>query len=886
MAVQDYELLLRVRADMIQAINGLDGVRKKLDDTGKQAKDMGDKAGKAVDGMSDKFGKLKTLIAGLAIGAGIKAVFGAVQESENAVAQLDARLKSTGGSAGLTRDQLIDLSGEMQKLTTYGDEAVLSMETLLLSLGNIKKGQFEGAVTAVLDVATAKSMDLASAATQIGKALNDPIKGLAGLQKIGISFTDTQKDVIQSLVDTGQTAAAQQLILDQLKVSFGGAAEAAANTFGGALEQLKNAAGDLLEGDGGNLNDTTSSIKELTHTLQDPAIKEGFTTIVNGMVQLASWSAKAVAGVGGLTKYLAESFARSQGNVALGDTVGIEDRNAAIEKELQAREGLFKGYFHRVGALANVASPVGALSQLFGKNQAQNFDLAKKSTEELNAELTRNNQLLKLGAELTSGAAKPKDSTAPGAASEAIGVLPTVTVSASKQAAADKAAADKAAADAAKFIAAGEALQGQLTSLQGSLDPTAAAWNTYNAAVEKANASAELARKAPGANAESIEAQRKAVIGLAASVRDAEIAKVATADRDAWEKLRDSLRTPAEVKLDAALDQIKQLDDLMGKTSITAEQYAAALKRIGEGAVIAAPKYQGVDAAVGGPMGELGKNFAAATDLDKWYADQQAQNERILADNDKFRGDDLARQQAYAAAKAETDRQYAAETQKIEQGRQQLTLTASADFFGQLANLQHSSNNKIARIGKAAAIAQAIINTYQSATAAFAAMASIPYVGPALGAAAAAVAVATGLANVAQIRAQPDSYADGGYTGPGGKYQFAGYVHAGEGVLNQEDMAALGGPVAFERFRRGLHGYADGGFVDAVGGAHAVVTPDFDRIAAQQASAAPNVHNNFRFITALDANDLAQRILETPAGEKAVVNHVIANGAAVKQGIG
>lgn len=59
-------------------------------------------------------------------------------------------------------------------------------------------------------------------------------------------------------------------------------------------------------------------------------------------------------------------------------------------------------------------------------------------------------------------------------------------------------------------------------------------------------------------------------------------------------------------------------------------------------------------------------------------------------------------------------------------------------------------------------------------------------------------------------------YATGGYTGDGGKYEPAGIVHKGEGVLSQEDVRAMGGPSAFESFRRSLHrGYASGGYVGA-----------------------------------------------------------------------
>ena len=82
-------------------------------------------------------------------------------------------------------------------------------------------------------------------------------------------------------------------------------------------------------------------------------------------------------------------------------------------------------------------------------------------------------------------------------------------------------------------------------------------------------------------------------------------------------------------------------------------------------------------------------------------------------------------------------------------------------------------------------------------------------------------------------------FSGGGYTGPGGKYTPAGIVHAGEGVLSQEDMAALGGPSAFEAFRRSLHsGYADSGYVGTV----PAVQPGYAASRYQQAGNVPVVN--------------------------------------------
>ncbi|UOO87500.1 tape measure protein [Neisseria arctica] len=55
------------------------------------------------------------------------------------------------------------------------------------------------------------------------------------------------------------------------------------------------------------------------------------------------------------------------------------------------------------------------------------------------------------------------------------------------------------------------------------------------------------------------------------------------------------------------------------------------------------------------------------------------------------------------------------------------------------------------------------------------------------------------------------TYSDGGYTGPGGKYEPAGIVHRGEVVFSQEDVRRFGGVDRVEAMR--LRGYASGGIV-------------------------------------------------------------------------
>ena len=125
--------------------------------------------------------------------------------------------------------------------------------------------------------------------------------------------------------------------------------------------------------------------------------------------------------------------------------------------------------------------------------------------------------------------------------------------------------------------------------------------------------------------------------------------------------------------------------------------------------------------------------------------------------------------------------------------QQQATqLQGASSFFAQLSQLSKSENKKIAAIGKAAAITGAIIDTYKAATGAYASLASIPYVGPVLGAAAAAAAIVAGMANVQAIKNQSAGFMEGGYTGNIPRTAVAGPAHGQEYVMNATSTKRIG----------------------------------------------------------------------------------------------
>lgn len=202
-----------------------------------------------IESMSPTFKKMA--VVGASVFAGVSAEIykslEAAGEAAKVQAQLGAVLKSTGGIAGVTAEKALELSRALQKTTTYGDEAILSAENMLLTFTNIGKDVFPDAIGTVLDMSTALGQDLKSSSIQLGKALNDPILGISALRKVGVNFTKEQQEQVKVMVESGKVMEAQKFILKELANEFGGSASAEAQTFAGRLKQVKERLGDVQE---------------------------------------------------------------------------------------------------------------------------------------------------------------------------------------------------------------------------------------------------------------------------------------------------------------------------------------------------------------------------------------------------------------------------------------------------------------------------------------------------------------------------------------------------------------------------------------------------------------------------------------------------------------
>jgi len=217
----------------------------------------------AIGGMKTALLGIGAAVGGIyAIGKGLEAVTSAAMKQRESEEKLASVLKATGGAVGYNVDELKKMASAFQSVTTYGDEVVLEGMSILATFKNIKGQAFEAAAKAALDMSTIMKQDLKSSMVQVGKALNDPVAGLTALSRVGVTFTEQQKEMIKAMSEAGDVAGAQAIILQELESQFGGASENVA-PFQKALKQLQNVWGDLLESIGFGLTENEAFVELL-----------------------------------------------------------------------------------------------------------------------------------------------------------------------------------------------------------------------------------------------------------------------------------------------------------------------------------------------------------------------------------------------------------------------------------------------------------------------------------------------------------------------------------------------------------------------------------------------------------------------------------------------
>lgn len=278
MAIQLDDLVARLRLDTSDVSKGVGKVDSALSGTTTKSKSFG----KSIAGSMLK------VTAGLAIGAkAISFVGDSIAEGREAnkiTALTEQRIKTMGNVAGISAKQVGKLAESISAKTGIDDEQIQSSANLLLSFSQVQnrgKGLeaiFTRANKAAVDLSAGGFGSIDGASKQLGKALQDPVKGIAALSRSGVTFTEKQQAAIKAMVESNNILGAQKIILGEVEKQVKGSAEAQAT----AADKAKVGYQNLQEQIGVALIPTIDKLANFFSEKIVPAVSKFITQMQNG----------------------------------------------------------------------------------------------------------------------------------------------------------------------------------------------------------------------------------------------------------------------------------------------------------------------------------------------------------------------------------------------------------------------------------------------------------------------------------------------------------------------------------------------------------------------------------------------------------------------------
>jgi hypothetical protein len=263
------KIVVEVDLDKIKVDKPFSGVEKEAKRSSKKVADTfsGD--------LNSAFGGIGAVLKkniGLAVAAGAALTFkksiDAAIIQEEAINDLNTALLLSGQYSGAVSTDFQNFASQLQKVTTFGDEAIISQIALAKSLG-LTNDETKKVVTTAADLAARFNMDLGTATRELTKAM----QGLP-------STLDRQIPALKRLTKEQRAAGGA---LELLTEQFAGSASAKTRTYKGSLDQLGNSFGDILEGFGQFIVKNDAIIKVINKT----------TAILGDLAKSASASASA-----------------------------------------------------------------------------------------------------------------------------------------------------------------------------------------------------------------------------------------------------------------------------------------------------------------------------------------------------------------------------------------------------------------------------------------------------------------------------------------------------------------------------------------------------------------------------------------------------------------
>jgi phage-related minor tail protein len=294
MANKSYQVELRgntkvYRAEFGRAITSNDHFTKSLKGLSQGASaiqgPMGGIASR-ISVVNSLFSSGNIAIAGFAAGvAGLTAAtyksLKVFDEYQRGQLKTEALIKSTGNAAGFTAKQLEEQASQVALNTLASVGGIVEAQNVLQTFKTISGETFKEATVLAQDMAAVFGGSAKDKALQLGKALESPKDGLNALKRSGVSFTQSEREMVSAMQDAGNVADAQSFILRKLRDQVGGAGNAEAGGLSGDIDTTSQRWSELLNSWAGTsgaaiavsgwIKTIGNALKELRETI-DPTV--------------------------------------------------------------------------------------------------------------------------------------------------------------------------------------------------------------------------------------------------------------------------------------------------------------------------------------------------------------------------------------------------------------------------------------------------------------------------------------------------------------------------------------------------------------------------------------------------------------------------------------
>lgn len=697
---------------------------------------------KRVKSLTGTVFNLKTAFAGLGLGLLARDLIQSSDEQAKAVMGLETAMKSMGRYTPELSAELQDLASSMQEVTNFGDEATIAGQKFLMTYKDITDDLLPRSTKVMLDLAALMDGDLVSAANKLGKAS----MGMTGeLTKMGISVTKQTYEL-----------EGYEGVLREIETQVKGQARAMREAtgpwiaIGMAIGDVKEKLGDVLKkvfnDTGENLLFMVSSIDRALGQFKESVDFEEWAKNFKNSILSAFESAL----FGAAAFYDGIKPIMHNIKVVLSSVWDVFEKLPAWVQDVGLVTAILGG--KKVAAsiaglahLANAAENTARGIKLVAGGQLELSEFAEMDFEELAFYLENFDERIKTFKIHTEEAVKPtKDLWAEFSGAETATEKVKILIQHMKQLRAEqtKPAADTSSPTTASTVSPGVSAAALSKShLMRLKEETKTALAKLKSLYEQGKKTLDqyfAERRA------KIEEQYNAEIEALQKLADAETKdpgkKLAIED-----KIFQKKEEHARILLELTQQQI-EAEDALGQKKLEVEEMLADMRQRAE-----TETGSGLDAGFAEEQAEMDARHQEESETFKTLLDDKLAAELGYIDEADALKDVSRKQQL------EKDKLLADQEERLLNARLATAKDVAAGLQDAFTTLYEASGKKQKEffyLAKAAAIAQTLISTYQAAMGAYASLATIPYVGWALGAAAAAVIVAAGMAKVSMIRSQ------------------------------------------------------------------------------------------------------------------------------------